>query len=92
MPLFYCSMCEEEVVIIKSVCESCRQIKHLMSVYGRDRIYEVLNNIFKRDENKQNNKIIVEKQNEVKTLQDSIEEYPNNKNVMKELKEKIKKR
>ena len=44
--MFRCALCEEETVIITKVCESCRNIKHLMTVYSRERIYEVLNNIF----------------------------------------------
>ena len=90
--VFKCSLCEEEYCIIYSLCESCRTIKHLMTVYTRERVYEILNNVLKRDESKQNNKIVLEKQNELKTLQDSLDEYPNKKNLMKELKDKIKKR
>lgn len=90
--MFRCSLCEEEYVIIHSLCQSCRTIKHLMTVYTRERVYEILNNVLKRDESKQNNKIVLEKKSEIENLQESLEEYPNKKNVMKELKEKLKKK
>jgi len=90
--MFRCALCEEEVVIISKVCESCRNIKHLMTVYSRERIYEVLNNIFKREPEKQDNKIKVEKKKEIETLQESVDNYDNKDDLLKELKQKIKKK
>ena len=70
--MFSCALCEEEIVIVSKLCPRCRNIKHLISVYTRDRIYEILDSVLKRTEDKQNNKIDFEIKKEKENLEDKI--------------------
>lgn len=47
--MFVCSLCERETCYIAQHCPKCRQIKHLLNLYG-DRVYEVLNCVLVRNE------------------------------------------
>ena len=44
-----CILCEKETCYVVNLCEKCRRIKHLISVYDT-RVYEVLDNVLVRDE------------------------------------------
>jgi len=92
--MVYCYFCNKNYAgIIKYHCEPCEKIRRYVKLYNDDnRVLDVLDNIFSRDYKKQDNKINQIKQEEIKNLQDSIDLYPNKKDVIKELKEKIKKK
>ena len=42
--VFHCKLCELETVYMTHLCEKCRRIKHLLSLYG-DRVYDVLDKV-----------------------------------------------
>ena len=46
---FTCVLCEKETCYIANLCDKCRRIKHLISVYD-DRVYKVLDNVLVRNE------------------------------------------
>ena len=70
--MWSCALCEEETVIITKLCPKCRNVKHLMSAYSRERIYEVLESVLKRTEDKQNNKIDYEIKKEKESIENKI--------------------
>lgn len=57
-------MCENETVYTSRFCPKCRALKHLILLYG-DRVYEVVNEVLCRTEDKQNNKIKAEIKKEI---------------------------
>ena len=42
--MFSCALCENETVIVTSLCPKCRRIKHLINLYG-DKVFDVLENV-----------------------------------------------
>lgn len=72
--MFECRLCEIEACYTSHVCVKCRRIKHLLNLYG-DRVYEVLEAVLVRSEDKQEIKI----QNEIKLEKDKIEKKINQK-------------
>ena len=57
--VFNCIMCQKEKCYYYNLCSKCERVKDYISLYG-DRVYEVLDNVLSRDEDKQNNKIDAE--------------------------------
>ena len=47
--MFVCTLCEKETCYVAKHCDKCRQIKHLLNLYG-DRVYDVLNCVLVRNE------------------------------------------
>ena len=68
--MFLCVLCEKNTVYTSSLCDDCRRIKHLMTVYTPDRVCEVLDKVLMRTEEKQDIKI----NNEIKEEKSKIEE------------------
>ena len=64
--MFVCYLCEKESCYTTRFCPKCRALKHLILLYG-DRIYEVVNEVMCRTEEKQNNKIKNELNKEIET-------------------------
>jgi len=55
----YCKLCEDYVGIMttQSYCETCRKIKNIQRVYGKQEVLEILIDVCLRDEMKRQNKI-----------------------------------
>lgn len=66
--MFECKLCENETCLTTHVCEKCRRIKHLINLYG-DRVYEVLEEVLVRTNDKQEHKI----QAQIKKEKEEIE-------------------
>ncbi len=62
--MFTCYLCEKEPCYVRYFCEKCRRIKHHLNLSG-DRVYEVLESVLCRSEDKQNNKIQMEINEEI---------------------------
>ena len=77
-----CYLCRknERISYLSYYCYNCKKIQDLLSVYS-DRVYEVLESVLCRTEDKQNNKIKAEIKSEINYKQDTL---------MSELKDKIK--
>jgi len=56
--MFCCPLCEQYTIY--SVCSDCRKIRHYMSIYSKERVITILDNILSRTEDKQENKIVHE--------------------------------
>lgn len=61
-----CKLCEVNEVdsYFGNWCKSCRRIKHYLNLYN-DRVYEILDSVLSRSEEKQDNKIQVEIKTEI---------------------------
>jgi spore cortex formation protein SpoVR/YcgB (stage V sporulation) len=70
--VFSCPVCTQEYLIINSLCETCRKVKHYMSCYSRDRVIEILDNVLSRTEDKQHNKIKEEIKSEIENKEYSL--------------------
>lgn len=53
--MFSCAICEE--FSLYTLCNECRVIRHITTLNGKKRVLEVLNNVFQRCEEKQDNKM-----------------------------------
>lgn len=69
--MFVCTLCEKETCYIAKHCDKCRQIKHLLNLYG-DRVYDVLNCVLVRNEKAINKKTEVELKAEKNKLENKI--------------------
>ena len=68
--MFACRLCEKESVIMVSLCEKCRRIKHLINLYD-DKVYEVLENCLVRTPEQithKENAVIKKEEEEIKTV------------------------
>lgn len=95
-----CSFCQIKPCegYLKWYCVSCAKLKRLISLHG-NRVYQILDNVLLRTEDKQKNKELLEIQKEVKdkeqklenNLNESCELYENNNNkeLLTELKQRI---
>jgi len=61
--MFTCAVCEE--YSLYNLCNDCRVIRHITTLNGKTRVLEVLNNIFQRTQEKQDNKIKEEIKEEI---------------------------
>ncbi len=98
-----CSFCQKNECegYLKWYCSDCSRLKRLINLHG-DRVYEILDNVLLRTEDKQRNKEVLEIQKEVKeqekkleiNLNESCELYENNNNkqLLTELKQRINKK
>lgn len=66
--MFSCTLCEKEAVYVSRFCDKCRKVKHYLNLYN-DRVYEVLDSVLSRTEDKQENKIKEEIKNEIENKQ-----------------------
>jgi hypothetical protein len=66
--VFHCVLCEsvnsEEYVFFSKFCSKCRKIKWYLNLYN-ERVYEILDNVLSRDEEKQDNKVKAEINKEI---------------------------
>jgi|TARA_A100000171_G_C2059602_1_gene109261 hypothetical protein len=69
---FICPVCCEEYVFISKLCPSCSKIKHYCSIYGRERVYSLLNNVLSREEDKIKNKEKLEIHKEIENLKEKV--------------------
>ena len=77
--VFSCPVCTQEYLIINTLCDTCRKVKHYMSCYSRDRVIEILDNVLSRTEDKQDNKIKQEIQEEIENKEYSLRSNKNKK-------------
>jgi len=78
--MFNCILCErsDEYLFTSHLCSKCRKIKHYINIYD-ERVFEVLDNVLSRTEDKQDNKIKVE----IKTEIENKEMVLRNKKLVK---------
>jgi len=67
--MFYCPVCNEDMVLMTSLCNTCRKIKHYISIYSRNRVMEILDNCLSRTEDKIKNKEKLEIHKEIEARQ-----------------------
>ena len=77
--MFECKLCERETCVTTHVCEKCRRVKHLINLYG-DRVFEVLEAVLVRNEQKQELKIQQEIKKEKEQIEDKINTRSQKKN------------
>ena len=62
--VFTCQLCEFETCYLSRFCPKCRALKHLILLHG-DRVYNIVNEVLCRTEEKQDNKIKLEIKKEI---------------------------
>lgn len=84
MTFLRCHLCEEETVITVNLCEKCRRIKHIMTCYTREIVYDVLEKVLIRDKEQREYKI----KNYKKPILDDNSYIDKEEEERKELKDK----
>lgn len=78
----YCYCCNQNYAgVFNALCTPCHRIRHLQSVYGVDRVLEVLENVLVRDETKQKYKEDTEIKKEKEKIENTIKTRSQVKNV-----------
>ncbi len=78
----YCYCCNQNYAgVFTALCPSCHRIRHLQSVYGVDRVLEVLENVLIRDKTKQKYKEDTEIKKEKEKIENTIKTRSQTKNV-----------
>ena len=62
--MFHCLLCEKESCYVSRFCPKCRALKHLILLY-QDRVFNIVNEVLCRSEDKQDNKIKLEIKKEI---------------------------
>jgi len=70
--MFFCVLCEKEWMVIHSLCQKCRRIKHLLSLY-EDKVYSTLENCLVRNKEQIEFKENVQIKEEKKEIENVIE-------------------
>tara|TARA_R110000803_G_scaffold2877_1_gene9988 strand:+ start:887 stop:1141 length:255 start_codon:yes stop_codon:yes gene_type:complete len=60
-----CALCEEEYTVFSSVCVECRRIKHIMNIYSKKKVLEVIERVLVRNEEHIEKTIIKEQNAEI---------------------------
>lgn len=88
--VFECRLCEEETVITVNLCEKCRKIKHMMNIYTREIVYDVLDKVLIRNTEQRQYKIKNYKKPETDIIDDTDNSYLQLKNkTHEEIKRKV---
>lgn len=81
----YCYCCNQNYAgVFTSLCPSCHRIRHLQSVYGVERVLEVLENVLVRPQDKQQ----LKEDQEIKKEKDKIESTIQTRSQQKKEKKK----
>jgi tyrosine-protein phosphatase YwqE len=70
--MFSCVLCEKEWMVVHSLCEKCRRIKHLINLYD-DKVYSTLENCLVRNQDQIVRKENIQIKEEKKELENVIE-------------------
>ena len=73
--MFQCHLCEQQTVITVNLCEDCRKIKHIMTCYTREIVYDVLDKVLIRNAEQRDYKIKNYKAPEKKEIDNTDESY-----------------
>ena len=79
--MFSCAVCED--YSLYNLCSECRVIRHTCTLVGRNRLLEVLENVFQRSEEKQDNKVKEEIKQEIQNKEYSLRSNKNKKELKK---------
>lgn len=86
----YCYCCNQNYAgVFTALCPSCHRIRHLQSVYGVERVLEVLENVLVRPEDKQKLKEDVEIKKEKSKIETTIQTRQQLKKARKEVEAEI---
>jgi hypothetical protein len=44
-----CALCEEEFMLFSKVCDECRRIKHIMNIYSKREVLDVIERVLIRN-------------------------------------------
>jgi len=56
---FTCPLCCESYVIVASLCDDCKKAKHAMSLYGKEKVLDVIQKVLVRNEKQIENKCAI---------------------------------
>ena len=59
-----CPVCCENYVVIASLCERCKVVKHAMNLYSPDKVIDVIQKVLVRNDKQIDNKMTIYDKNE----------------------------
>lgn len=61
---FLCPLCCESYIVVSSLCEECKKAKHAMSLYGKQKVLDVITRVLVRNDKQIDNKCEIYDKNE----------------------------
>lgn len=61
---FLCPLCCESYIVVSSLCEECKKAKHAMSLYGKQKVLDVITKVLVRNDKQIDNKCEIYDKNE----------------------------
>ena len=61
---FLCPLCCDSYVIVASLCDECKKAKHAMSLYGKEKVLDVIQKVLVRNDKQIENKCAIYNKNE----------------------------
>ena len=71
-----CPVCQETYTLY-TLCYDCRRIRHFMSIYSKERVIQILDNILSRTEDKQDNKVNEEIKEDIEKVKYNLRKKTN---------------
>ena len=71
-----CPLCEKNYTLY-TLCYDCRRIRHFMSIYSKERVIQILDNILSRTEDKQDNKVNEEIKEDIEKVKYNLRKKTN---------------
>ncbi len=64
--MIVCPLCCDKYVFVQSLCDDCKKVKHAMSLYGSEKVIDVITTVLVRNHKKIANKCVIYDKDEEK--------------------------
>ena len=71
-----CPLCRTEWCITSKLCDKCNKVKHLMDIYSRDKVIEILEHVLVVEKFKEK-KVEKKEEEEKETCSNDLKDYDN---------------
>jgi len=72
-----CPLCRTEWCITSKLCDKCNKVKHLMDIYSRDKVVEILEKVLVVEQFKDDNKKKPVEEEKKQICSDDLKDYDN---------------
>jgi len=72
-----CPLCRTEWCITSKLCDKCNKVKHLMDIYSRDKVVEILEKVLVVEQFKDDNKKKSVEEEKKQICSDDLKDYDN---------------
>jgi len=54
-----CPLCCEKYIVLQTLCDDCKKVKHAMSLYGSEKVIDVIHTVLVRNDKQIDNKCAI---------------------------------